>query len=63
MSIREWGGEGAGQPHTIAARDVRGRTDVEGREGGTNGREVRGREGGRHGEGAYVNHSKRRRIS
>ena len=47
-----WGGEATGKPHTIAARDVReGRTDVEGREGGTDGRDGRqestGREGGR----------------
>ena len=37
-----WGGEATGQPHTIAARDVReGRTDVEGREVGMEGRDGR----------------------
>ena len=46
------GGEATGQPHTIAASGLReGRTDVGGREGGTNGRDGRqestGREGGR----------------
>ena len=51
ISIRGWGGEATGQPHTIAARDVReGRTDVEGREGGTDGRDGRQESTGREGE-------------
>ena len=57
ISIREWGGEEAGLPRTIAARDVvEGGTDVEGREGDTDGRDGRqrstgegGTEGGRDG--------------